>query len=67
MTEIDFDTKFFLQSPVLKEEDVVVERDRFHLRKSFLHAHESTLDISDRYREDFLKECLAQVAISENK
>lgn len=67
MAEIYFHVQFLLQSFVLKEEDVVVERDRRDLRKPLLHAQERAFDVAHRYREDPFEQRLAYSAVDENE
>ena len=67
MTEVDLHVELFLQSFVLEKEDVVVERDRFDLGKSFLHAHERALHIPHGNGKYHLQKHLPDVPVDENE
>lgn len=65
MTEIYFNVEYSLQSFVLEEENIIVERHRRNFRKSLFHARERAFDIAHGDREYLLQQNLANVPIDE--
>src|SRR3989344_4437283 len=67
MTEENSDANHPLQPFVFEKQDVVVERDCFHVGKTLLHPLKRALDIADRHGKNLFEQCLAEPSVDEDE